>query len=46
MYPIHLTQIAINFLLDGLEIDWDEIQKPEDLRELLNTLSVERLNRS
>ena len=45
MYPIHLIQIAIDFLLDGLEIDWKEIQKPEDLRELLNSLRVEQLNR-
>jgi len=45
MYPIHLIQIAIDFLLDGLEIDWDEIKKPEDLREVLNQLRVERLNR-
>ena len=40
MYPIHLIQIAIDFLLDGLDIDWDEIQKPEDLREVLNNLRV------
>ena len=45
MYPIHIIQIAIDFLLDGVDIDWDEIQKPEDLRETLNKLSVERLNR-
>ena len=45
MYPIHLIQIAIDFLLDGLEIDWDEIKKPEDLREVLNRLRVEQLNR-
>ena len=45
MYPIHLIQIAIDFLVDGLEIDWNEIQKPEDLRRLLNSLSVEQLNR-
>lgn len=45
MYPIHLIQIAIDFLLDGLEIDWNEIKKPEDLREVLNQLRVERLNR-
>lgn len=43
MYPIHLIQIAIDFLLDGLEIDWDEIQKPEDLRKVLNGLRVEQL---
>lgn len=45
MYPIHLIQIAIDFLLDGVDPDWDEIQKPEDLREALNSLRVERLNR-
>ena len=45
MYPIHLIQIAIDFLLDGLEIDWNEIKKPEDLREVLNQLRVEQLNR-
>ena len=45
MYPIHLIQIAIDFLLDGVDPDWDEIQKPEDLREALNGLRVERLNR-
>jgi hypothetical protein len=45
MYPIHLIQTAIDFLLDGLEIDWDEIQKPEDLREVLNTLKVKQFNR-
>ena len=45
MYPIHLIQIAIDFLLDGLEIDWNEIKKPEDLREVLNRLRVEQLNR-
>jgi len=44
MYPIHLIQIAIDFLLDGLEIDWDKIQKPEDLREVLNSLKVKQLN--
>jgi len=45
MYPIHLIQIAIDFLLDDLDLDWDEIQKPEDLREALNSLRIERLNR-
>lgn len=45
MYPIHLIQIAIDFLLDGLEIDWNEIKKPEDLRKVLNRLRVEQLNR-
>ena len=44
MYPIHLIQIAIDFLLDGFEIDWNEIQKPEDLRELLNNLRIEKSN--
>lgn len=44
MYPIHLIQIAIDLLLDGLELDWDKIQKPEDLRKVLNSLRVERLN--
>jgi hypothetical protein len=44
MYPIHLIQIAIDFLLDGLDLDWDEIHKPEDLREALNHLSVKQLN--
>ena len=45
MYPIHLIQIAIDFLLDGFEIDWDKIQKPDDLRKVLNGLRVEQLNR-
>ncbi|NJR51497.1 MAG: hypothetical protein HC780_19870 [Leptolyngbyaceae cyanobacterium CSU_1_3] len=44
MYPIHLIQIAIDFLLDGVEIDWDKIQKPDDLRKVLNGLRVEQLN--
>lgn len=45
MYPIHLIQTAIDFLLDGLDLDWNEIRKPEDLREALNKLRVEQLNR-
>lgn len=45
MYPIHLIQIAIDFLLDGVDLNWDEIQKPEDLREALNGLRIEQLNR-
>ena len=42
MYPIHLIQIAIDFLLNDVDLDWDEIQKPEDLREALNSLRIER----
>jgi hypothetical protein len=45
MYPIHLIQIAIDFLLDGVDLDWDEVQKPEDLREALNSLKVKQFNR-
>jgi len=42
MYPIHLIQIAIDFLLDGVEIDWDKVQKPDDLRKVLNGLRVKQ----
>lgn len=45
MYPIHLIQIAIDCLVDDLAVDWSEIHKPQDLRDYLNRLTVERLNR-
>lgn len=39
MYPIHLIQIAIDHLLDGVNMDWNEIRNSEDLKEALNRLS-------
>jgi len=43
VYPQHLIQVAVDLLLDELEIDWSEIRNTEDLREQIKGLTLQQL---